>query len=360
MRWRTAGSAGGRPQRGGVGAVGEWLERAGSLERVLHHPVIGSRELGRERSQPGEATAQARHAQIQELTGLHASHSGGGARLAVHGHPGRRVGIEAALHASKRVVRVGFAGRAEGRVHLLLARVVPDPCELWLRARAERRLSRPQHDDGAGGERDQQHTGRRHEAAPAESRGIVLQSREERDHGRVAVGRSQRQPPDDDLPQPAGDVAACAGAADLAGAYAGHERGEVVPLEGRLAVERLVEADAVAELVGAGVGAFAGELLGRHVLRRADQPSVLGQRCLEPARSGSAGRGFAEAHGGGHGPCGRLRHAEVDDTGASVESHEHVVRLEVTVDEPRVVRRGEPASGLHEHGDDVAPGPRGL
>jgi hypothetical protein len=123
-----------------------------------------------------------------------------------------------------------------------------------------------------------------------------------------------------------------------------------------LPVERFVERDAESELVRARVGSAAIELLWRHVRGRADhRPSA-----REPAfwirmairRWGGVGRLVRKLHG--------QRHAEVHDEDAAVFAQQHVLRLEVAVDEPGRVCGRQPSSGLDQHPYDLGPPPRSL
>ena len=55
------------------------------------------------------------------------------------------------------------------------------------------------------------------------------------------------------------------------------------------------------------------------------------------------------------GPSTRAREAEVGDADAAVAADEHVVGLEVAVEEADRVRGLQPARGLVEHVEDLAP-----
>ena len=88
--------------------------------------------------------------------------------------------------------------------------------------------------------------------------------------------------------------------------------GFAVALEGRAAAEHLVEDDAEAVDVGAGVDRLALDLLGRHVLGGADHEAGLGEV----------------------GALGRLGDAEVGHLHPAVAGEQHVGRLDVAVDEP--------------------------
>ena len=52
---------------------------------------------------------------------------------------------------------------------------------------------------------------------------------------------------------------------------------------------------------------------------------------------------------------GVAREPEVDDARPPVVGDDHVLGLEIAMDEPRRVRRREPAPGLEEHLEDLAP-----
>ena len=121
-----------------------------------------------------------------------------------------------------------------------------------------------------------------------------------------------------------------------------------------LAVERLVERDAEAELIGARVDVGAGELLGRHVARRAEHGARGGQRGVERGR-----------HRGRGAPRGlvvereqRPREPEIGDADAAVAADQHVVGLEVAVEQAHAVGGDQAARRLQEHVHDLAPGPR--
>ena len=110
----------------------------------------------------------------------------------------------------------------------------------------------------------------------------------------------------------------------LAGGGRGAERG--------CAGDSLVERDAEAELIAAGIEVAAEELFGRGVAVGAEARLVVG----------------ALADGGGE--------AEVEDLDAAVGVDDRVLRLEVAVHEPGGVDRLEAAAGLDVAGQDLAPG----
>ena len=115
-------------------------------------------------------------------------------------------------------------------------------------------------------------------------------------------------------------------------------------LDGRVALERaasrqhLVEHDAEREDVGAVIDGLPAHLLGRHVPHRAEHRARAGQR----TRVGEQRRLGLERRAG----RGQLGEAEVEDLDAAVARHEDVVRLQVAVDDPLVVRGRQPARDL--------------
>ena len=119
-----------------------------------------------------------------------------------------------------------------------------------------------------------------------------------------------------------------------------------------------MERDAKAELIGARVDGGPGELLGRHVEGRPDRSPVR----VRPERSrgtrlatsdAPSAASFAEA------PIA-AREAEVHDAHRAVAADQHVLGLEVAVDEPGGVRGREPRAGGDEDVEDLAQGARPL
>jgi hypothetical protein len=113
----------------------------------------------------------------------------------------------------------------------------------------------------------------------------------------------------------------------------------------------LVEGDAEAELVAAGADALAlaEVLLGGHVRGRADVGVGLGERDAVAGRVG----GRHDLLDGA--VVDRSCEAEVEDADAAVVADQHVVGLEVAVDDADGVGGGEALTGLQEHGEDLAP-----
>jgi hypothetical protein len=104
-----------------------------------------------------------------------------------------------------------------------------------------------------------------------------------------------------------------------------------------LAVERRVQRDAEREQIRTRVDGLAAELLGRHVGGRSHE---------------DAGRGEVHILDGAGVVAGE-RDAEVGHRHVSVGPEEHVVGLEVAVNDPRRVRRGEAATCLDEGLEDL-------
>jgi hypothetical protein len=120
---------------------------------------------------------------------------------------------------------------------------------------------------------------------------------------------------------------------------------EGVAGERRRAEQRAPQRHAEAELVRARVHCATEQLLRCHVRRGADDAvgPRLGQR-EAPARRMPCVRA---------GEAGRSRDAEVGDQDAIVGADQNVGRLEVAMHQPRIVCRGETATGLDERSDDL-------
>ena len=113
--------------------------------------------------------------------------------------------------------------------------------------------------------------------------------------------------------------------------HRGQDLGPRLALEGTAPAQHLVEQAAEGENVRAGVGRPPSHLFGRHVAGSAhDDPGV---RCR--------GDGFASSLG----PRKRDL-SEVEELHLAVCGEEHVVRLEVAVDDPFLVGNGERSSDL--------------
>ena len=115
-------------------------------------------------------------------------------------------------------------------------------------------------------------------------------------------------------------------------------------LDRPLAEQGLVQRDAERELIRARVVAAPDELLRSHVRRRAQGVPGLGELLVAPI-PGDLGRS-------GHRRIDGARQAEVEHPHASVVGEHHVVRLEVAVDQPLPVRRGQPPPRLDEGAQD--------
>jgi hypothetical protein len=108
---------------------------------------------------------------------------------------------------------------------------------------------------------------------------------------------------------------------------------------------------------------LAQELLGSHVRRRADQGAGAGERLEVVAARLLAGLGdLGDGQGGLLGVAlagGRLPgQAEVDHAGPLFLVEEHVVRLEIAVDQSGVMSRGQSPPGGDEQIQALAPGSR--
>ncbi|MCY1008945.1 hypothetical protein OV079_25985 [Nannocystis pusilla] len=128
---------------------------------------------------------------------------------------------------------------------------------------------------------------------------------------------------------------------DLVGGLAG---------ERPLAVQRLVERHAQAELVGQRVGRAAAELLRRHVRRRPEQDARGRAGRLRPRQRDLVGVLVVVL-------VAEADQAEVDHADPAVAADQDVVGLDVAVDEAGRVRRRQAARRLGEHRRDLAPAP---
>ncbi|MFO0633675.1 MAG: hypothetical protein U0168_12565 [Nannocystaceae bacterium] len=146
-----------------------------------------------------------------------------------------------------------------------------------------------------------------------------------------------------------------------AASQVGCELGVRRAAEGPAAVQRLEQRDAERELIAARIGLGQLELFGRHVGRRAHDRA--GARDVEVAQAAGRGAGrLARARrrrrqhvGGVDGLGGRAREAEVEHARSIVASDQHVVGLEVAVDDALGVGGGEALAGAQEHREDLVP-----
>ena len=116
-----------------------------------------------------------------------------------------------------------------------------------------------------------------------------------------------------------------------------HQRERALSVERGLAGEELVREDGERVAVGRGGGRLALGLLGRHVDRRPD----------DHPRRGEAGRALQH-----------LRDAEVGEGEAVVPADQDVRRLDVAVEDPRLVRGVERVAQLADPGDGLREGDR--
>ena len=178
------------------------------------------------------------------------------------------------------------------------------------------------------------------------------------------------------------------GLADRALEHADQQFGSRSAGEGPLAVQRLVQRDTKRELIAAGVGALTLMLLGRHVGRRAHDGADLGEarrqlggplrhvddlelgarRLARHRRVAGLDRFVVQLLqiGQGRRLVGGLLvgvgagQAKVEHADPAVPSDEHVLGLEVAVNDAGLMRRRQPATGVEVDREDLLPGARGF
>ena len=138
-------------------------------------------------------------------------------------------------------------------------------------------------------------------------------------------------------------------------------------MERALAVERLPERNAEAELIARRGDVLATELLRGHVRGRAEDRTGAGERVAELARvplnpglhHGEPGHRQVDVAVLGYTPLFVLaRETEVEDPGTAVVADDHVIWLEVAVDEVASVCRGQPGACIPEDAQDRIDGAR--
>ncbi len=299
---------------------------------------------------------EARGPQIEDRRRLHAVHMGRRAGLVLHGRPCPCPLVQDGGEALPRHVRAARAAPAERVSKLALARRVPDPDQALGAAAADRRAAcRAGEEEGVGagrghqgGERDGD---RRREPRPDRMR---RQRGEEGLHGREAAVRLRREPAHHRRVDAPRHPAAPLGRAHARVLDVVEELGQSLSAERAHAVERLEQRHAEGELIARRRGPVAAQLLGRHVGRRAEHRPGLRQR---QGGVGHAGRRRRAARGRDAVAAGS-RQAEIGDPRPIVGADEHVLWLEVAVDDADRVGRGQTATGLDEHGERIAPGSR--
>ena len=345
-------------ERRDVAAGLEVGERVRGLRGLADHLGVCRREVPRQRAELTAPLLETRHPELHGRLGLDAANARRLAGVVVSGGPSLRVGVEAVPRLAPRLVGVPRAGPLERRRDGGLLLVVPHLPHQRRRAGAHHRVPRrrcPLHADGGGdGDDGEPQRGERElQGAPA----IALQVGEERLHAGVPRGGLAGQAAEQDTPQPRRHAVSPASGAHAAVRHGEHLRVEGGPLEGLLAVERLVERRAEGELIGAVIGGGARVLLRRHVAGRPHDRSHLGELCQRqerPARRGRRGRD--EDGRDRRRRVAAVRDPEVGDLDRALLAHEDVVRLEVAMNDPGRVRGGEAATRGDVDAHALAPG----
>ncbi len=350
-------------RRGPLAAVHRLYVLRDSINRELDRPRAAILETVDQRRELGAPLLQARDLQVgPDLPGL--SRRPGRAGALVRGAVRPRVAVEPSLDPNPGVGGVGEAAAEDDRAQPSATAVAPDPRELLLGVGARALLgSRSGARDAVDAEPERGDDDGARERAPPRAAAVAGELGEQRVHRGPAIRRRGHQPAREDAPKPGRHARATSWIAERPGQRRLGDRVQRVAGVGALAVERLVETDAEAELVGARPCGRAAILLRRHVggrpedrarRRQLDREQV---RALERAgvrrRAGAGGRRRGGAAGG--------HQAEVEHARAPVIADEHVLRFKVAVDQADGVRGREPSTCLYEHVDDAAldrPDPR--
>ena len=310
-RRRILGRAHDRPQQGDVGAAIQRPQRVGRADGVLDDVAVRLGEHVRERAQPAQPFVQARHPQVQHLGRLLLVNVRRLARLLVHVGPALRVARQHAADRRVHVGRVALARLQEGvldadvprRLRLAGIPQLPRAGEPGLPAAALCAVighalldAEDQHDR-------QQRAGDGDRHLPARRRRIFRQRVQQVAHRRKPFAHGRAHAAQEDLADPERDARVHGRVAHLALHHVVGQRVHRVARERPLAVQRLVQRDAEAELIGARVGRRAQELLGRHVRRRSHHRPRARQLHIEhPRRRGVClrlgGSGGSRQHDG--------------------------------------------------------------
>ncbi len=250
-------------------------------------------------------------------------------------------GVEGAKGPAPQQAHVGVLGLAGAAGHGGVVQVGADMAVDLLSAMTDHLHHAQQRQAGAGQQAPSMTCGR-----------IVLKRGDERRHGWPALRRIGLQPAQDRAADPGWHLAILRDRLDTALADVVQPLQRGVAPERACAIERLVKGHAEAELVGARVGRLIQELLGRHIGRRPHDGPGAGQRIEAVAgdvlhrrpdrlRGERAGTRFAGQ-------------TEVDHPGLALLVEEHVLRLEIAVNQPRGVSSQQPPPGRDEDREHLA------
>ena len=333
----VAGRRLGLVEEGEVPAIGDRRQPLRRLHRALDRLAVGAGQHLGEGVEAAAPLGEAGHAQVEEALGLLAADPRRLAGLGVHAGPGGRVVVELAARDTVGVGGEAAAGGEERGADLVAHAVVPDRREVALGVLAHE--APPLADREGDGRRRDRERRADEDPAPPRRRRIARDLIEEGVHRREALRRVAPERPLERPPEKRRHVRLARG---LGGRVDDPRQGERPA-----AVERLVERDREAELIAARVDGAAVALLGRHVRRGADAGAGARQRLegRRGARLGLTGLGRADA----------ARQPEVEDAHPSVGADDHVLGLEVAVDDAERVRRGEAAPGGEVDVADLAP-----
>ncbi|MFO0636622.1 MAG: hypothetical protein U0168_27640 [Nannocystaceae bacterium] len=329
--------------RGCLRARARRLERRDDLTGTMDQVASTLGQHRRDRLQVCTSAAQAREGRVGLGAGLQRACS------LVFALPLLRVGVERVDRQSRgarrrRRVRAGEGGRERGA-----ALTVPRVVQLGIGIGAGGPwLSLRDRDAGSGhGERE------RHDPATAAARREAPQQRRHLGHRREAIGGMPCQAPADRVEERLWWLAGAAARRrlDHLVQLGVRQRHDIATLKWPRAPQQLVQRDEERVLIRARVDRRAQVLLGRHVARRAHDRTGAGEPLAQGVGCIDRGVGRLEL-------ALPARQPEVGDLGYALSIEQHVVGLEIAVDDLRLVGRGEALGGGGHHRQHLRPRPR--
>ncbi len=258
-----------RHQPGRVATRRDRRQREHGIERVIDRVATAGGQQVERGPRVVEPARQALHAQIEDVGGLLAAHAGRAAGVDVAGLPRAGPPVDELGQARERRHRIRPVRARERALEVRMDDGIPYRADPIVARAALRSRVRPRDDEAERGEHD--HTGDRRGGsgpAPALAR-RALERGQQRRHRWMPLRRIGRQAADEHAPEPRRHAAVCRGRRDGTEQHVDRQLLVARAGERARAVQRLVERDAERELIGLRRRGAAGELLGRHVRRRA-------------------------------------------------------------------------------------------